>query len=67
MAKISQHVVPKNDGWAVRKQGSVKATKIFTTQTEAVQFARQVAKKNSAELFIHRADGTIRDRKTYSK
>ncbi len=67
MAKSNQHVVPKDRGWAVRKQGSVKATKIFKTQTEAVKFARVVAKKNSGELFIHKADGTIRDRQSYDQ
>lgn len=65
MAKSNQHVVPKDGGWAVRKQGASRATKVFNTQTEAVQFARNVAKKNSGELYIHRADGTIRDRKSY--
>ncbi len=65
MAKSNQHVVPKDGGWAVRKQGAAKITKVFNTQNEAVQFARNVAKKNSGELFIHKADGTIRDRKSY--
>lgn len=65
MAKSNQHVVPKDGGWAVRKQGATKATKIFTNQSEAVQFARGVAKKQSGELFIHKADGTIRERRSY--
>ncbi len=65
MTKSNQHVVPKDGGWAVRKQGAARATKVFGTQTEAVAFARNVAKRNSGELFIHGADGTIRDRKSY--
>ena len=65
MVKNSQHVVPKDGGWAVRRQGAVKFTKVFGTQNEAVQFARNVARKQSGELFIHKADGTIRDRKSY--
>lgn len=65
MVRKSQHVVPKDGGWAVRKQGAVKVTKVFSTQSDAVQFARNVAKKQSGELFIHKADGTIRDRKSY--
>ena len=65
MVKNSQHVVPKDGGWAVRKQGAVKATKVFSTQNEAVQFARNVARKQSGELFIHKADGTIRERQSY--
>ena len=65
MVTNSQHVVPRHGGWAVRKQGAVKATKVFSTQDEAIQFARNVAKKQSGELFIHKADGTIRERKSY--
>ncbi len=65
MAQINQHVVPKNGGWAVRKQGSAKATKIFTKQSEAIQFARSVAQRHSGELYIHEADGTIRERRSY--
>ena len=65
MAKSNQHVIPEDGGWAVRKQGAARVTKVFNTQNEAVQFARTLAKKNSGELFIHKADGTIRDRKSY--
>jgi hypothetical protein len=65
MIKSSQHVVPKDGSWAVRKEGASRATKVFGTQGEAVKFARDVAKKHCGELYVHRADGTIRDRKSY--
>ena len=38
MPKRNQHVVPTKDGWAVRRAGSPRATKVFDTQRE-VKFA----------------------------
>ena len=36
MGKSNQHVVPKDGGWAVRRQGAHRVTKVFDTQGEAV-------------------------------
>ena len=64
--KKSQHVVPRNDGgWAVRKSGAGRASKVFLSQHEAVRYAREVARKEGGEMYVHRADGTIRDRSSY--
>ena len=35
--KRNQHVVPTKDGWAVKRAGSPKATKVFDTQQEAIE------------------------------
>ncbi|MEM1368617.1 MAG: DUF2188 domain-containing protein [Cyanobacteria bacterium P01_H01_bin.15] len=52
-------------GWAVRKSGSERATRVFDTQKAAEEFARDLARKEHAELYIHRKDGTIRQRASY--
>lgn len=65
MPKKNQHVVPKDGGWAVRKAGSKKVTIKTDTQKEAIQIAREIAKNNESELFIHRKNGQIRDRDSY--
>ncbi|HAJ78215.1 MAG TPA: hypothetical protein DCO75_00460 [Fibrobacteres bacterium] len=67
MAKTAnQHVVPSGEGrWTVRSAGANRATKAFSTQVCAVNFARKIAKRNDSELFIHGRDGTIRDRESY--
>lgn len=66
MTKNGTHVVPRdNDGWAVRKEGASRASKIFTTQADAVKYARELAQKEKAELYVHRRDGTIRERDSY--
>ena len=59
MAK-SQHVVPKSSGgWDVKKGGAETATKHFETKKPAVDYARDLAKKQGAELVVHNMDGTI--------
>lgn len=66
MTRKSQHVVhnPKG-GWAVKKSGASRATKRFKKQSDAIKYAKRIAKNNRTELFIHRSDGTIRNRNSY--
>ena len=67
MSKNAQHVVPnKEGGWSVRKAGAVRATKTFDSQRKAVEYARELARKQSSELYIHGKDGSIRGRDSYS-
>ncbi|MES1955999.1 DUF2188 domain-containing protein [Salinisphaera hydrothermalis] len=66
MSKTGRHVVPSpKGGWAVRKSGSERATRVFGTQEEAIKFARNLAKKEHADFYLHRKDGTIRKRDSY--
>ncbi|MDY3957417.1 MAG: DUF2188 domain-containing protein [Allisonella histaminiformans] len=63
--KKSQHVVPHNNAWAVRKSGSSKVTKTFKTQTGAIKFAKSIAKNQKTELLIHNRQGKIRSKDSY--
>jgi uncharacterized protein YdaT len=64
--KKDQHVVPSSSGgWAVRRTGAERASKVFETQQEAVRHARTIAKKERSELYVHKKDGTIRARDSY--
>ncbi|HML39412.1 MAG TPA: DUF2188 domain-containing protein [Bellilinea sp.] len=66
MAKKNQHVVPTGDGnWGVRGEGNSKVTKKTPTQSEAIDVARDIAKKQKSEVVIHRKDGKIRDKDSY--
>jgi len=66
--KKSQHVVPHPDGgWSVKKGGSVKATKVFERQKEAIDFARGISINQGAELYIHGRDGMVREKDSYKK
>ena len=65
--RITQHVIPHPDGgWSVKLGGSIQVTKRFKTQREAIQYARQISKNQGAELYIHRRDGLIRKKDSYS-
>lgn len=65
--KDSVHVVPNGDrgGWDVKRPHAERASGHFDTQAEAIDRAREISKKQEAELFIHRKDGTIRDRDSH--
>lgn len=63
----SQHVVKSSDGWAVKKGGSTRATKVFSTQKEAVVHGRNIAKNQKAEFYVHGRDGKIREKDSYGK
>lgn len=57
-----QHVVPYEEGWAVRREGNKRITSKHRKQSTAINRAKTIARKHQADVIIHRADGTIRDR-----
>jgi len=62
----NQHVLPNGDGrWKVIGAGNSKATKIFDTQAEAIERARQIAKNQQSELVVHNQKGQIRQKDSY--
>jgi hypothetical protein len=61
-----QHVTPHpNGGWQVKGAGNSKATVRTSTQNEAIQIAREIARNQESELVIHRPNGQIRDKDSY--
>lgn len=60
MAGKNQHVVPHQDGWAVKGAGNQRATSVHATQQQATAAARVIARNQRSELVIHRSDGRIR-------
>lgn len=65
MSMVVHHVVPRSGKWAVRKSGNERATKTFSTQKEAIEFGMKAAKEGQSVLYVHREDGSIRDRRSY--
>ena len=61
----SQHVVPHPDGWAVKKGGSKKNTVIKTTQKEADEVAKRIARNQKVDTKVHGRDGKIRAGNSY--
>jgi hypothetical protein len=66
MATNVLHVLPHNDGWAVKREGNERATSTHATQKEAIDASRTLAQEGD-EIVIHRQDGTVRDKTTYTK
>ena len=65
MRKRNQHVVPHEEGWAVRGAGSRRATSVHQTQREAIDAGRQIARNQRTELFVHGRNGRIRERDSH--
>ena len=61
----NQHVVPHQKLWGVKGEGNKRITRITFTQQEAIKIAKQIAKNQRSELFIHKKDGSIRERNSY--
>lgn len=59
------HVVPHNGKWGVRSEGNKKLTAITDTQAESAAKARQIARNQESELFIHGRNGRICKRNSY--
>ena len=65
MAKKTMHITHTDKGWAVKREGS-KADRVFPTQREAIDTARDIVRdKGSGQLVIHNRDGRIRTIDTY--
>lgn len=64
MPKRNQHVVPHPAGWAVKPEGG-RASSVHSTQRDAIDRGREVARNQGTELLIHGRDGRIRERDSH--
>tara|TARA_R110002049_G_scaffold231024_1_gene403239 strand:+ start:11142 stop:11426 length:285 start_codon:yes stop_codon:yes gene_type:complete len=62
-----QHVVPYEEDWAVRREGNKRITSKHRKQSTAIKKAKAIARKHKADVIIHRANGTIRERISYNE
>ena len=59
------HVVRHGDDWAARRPNTDRVSKVFDTQKRAIDYARDVAKRDHSELLIHNREGQIRQRDSF--
>ncbi len=64
-SKRNQHVVPHADGWAVRGEGTERASGVFDTKVEATEAGRSIARNQGTELVIHGKDGRIQSKDSH--
>lgn len=55
------HVVPHDDGWAIKREGARRAGSVHEKKADALQQGRAQAKREHVELVIHRKNGTIQN------
>src|SRR6187399_1781508 len=63
--RSNQHVVPREQAWAIVGEGSSRATAVAPTQVKAIATARDIARNQSTELIVHGRDGRIRERDSH--
>ncbi len=63
--KANIWVSPHPDGWQTQKEGSERASGVFTTQEKAIDSAVSQAKKEHVEVIIQGENGKIRSKDSY--
>ncbi len=61
------HVLPRENGWAIKKEKAERASAVFPKKMEAVSRAQNMAKKNKGSLIIHRKTGSIQNKISYTQ
>jgi hypothetical protein len=52
------HVIKRDSGWAVKKQGAERASKIYGTKEAAVKGTEKL-KQAGHDIVVHKKDGSI--------
>lgn len=66
MANQRIHIVPHDQGWAVKREGSNNIESVHTTQKDAIDAGREVSRNDEVDLVVHRQDGTFRNVLSYT-
>jgi hypothetical protein len=67
MEKKSNHVIPISSRWVVRKTGASRASKVFTTKENAIQYGTKLSRNEKTELYIHKKNGMIQYRNSFAE
>jgi poly(hydroxyalkanoate) granule-associated protein len=60
------HVAPGEEGWAVQREGTSRATSRHGTKADALSAGRELAKQHApSRLVVYRQDGTVQNEFTY--
>ena len=61
------HVVPRNSGWAVRREGADRDSSHHDRTSDAMDAARGTARRDRVEVVEHWRDGRIQDSDSYGR
>ncbi|MEQ8626045.1 DUF2188 domain-containing protein [Ekhidna sp.] len=66
MSKQNYYVVSRpQGGWAVKKEGSQRASAVTGTQKESIEIGKDLAKKSQGELTVQGRDHKFREKNSY--
>jgi hypothetical protein len=65
MANKGVHVTPRENLWAVEREGGQRASSLHDTQAQAEAVGRAIARREKVEFFLHGRNGQIRERDSY--
>ena len=61
----NQHVIPTENGWAVKGENNARHTINTDNKEEAIVRARKIAMNQKSELVIHNKHGKIKDKDSF--
>lgn len=63
--KNNIHVIFKDEKWKIKEENNEVYIKTFNTKKEAINSAKELAKKNKVELIIHNQNNIISEKDSY--
>ncbi len=61
------HVIPDDGRWAVKREDSSRASRVFRERSEAIELARALARKGAMEVIVHGKDGSVLKREALAR
>jgi len=58
-------ITPHKDGWAIKREGSKRSTKVTETKKEAEKIGRDLGMKDGVEVITQRKDGVIQSKDSF--
>jgi hypothetical protein len=58
MDKTRVHIIKRDHDWAVKKEGDMKASRIYASKEDALQYARTYRIKGH-DIVVHHTDGSV--------
>ena len=65
MPRKEYHVVPHENGWAVKKNNASKSSAYTSTKSDAVSKAKKLSKNSGSEMVVHGKNGKIQYSNSY--
>jgi uncharacterized protein YdaT len=60
------HLIPYGDNWAVRREGDRRCSEIYGSRDGALERGRELARRESGVLVVHRPSGEVEGQIDYS-